>query len=339
MRHPNDSHPRSADDSTDDLPSVPAALDLALWLTRNGGVEPAPRPDRPRSGGGPSSAPATIASRAAAYLNKLPPAVSGQKGHDRAFHTACVLVKGFGLSVEQARPLFEDWNQTCVPPWSAGELEHKLKSADTTADDRPRGYLANQDRAPRRSGPKARGVRAAAPALAPGCDSAIADALLAYEGEETNPHRLALLFLKLRHAHPGGVTLRFWRDEFYAWGGGCYRIVDGPELRAQLSQFLADEFRRIHRLSSAEADDRARKRRSSGPIPVSRRLVGDVLQALTGLVLIPSTSCNAQPSWIDATPEAVAPTPVGRSRRRPTTMHRGRSPIRPAISSNGPPPS
>ena len=64
----------------------------------------------------------------AAYLAKIPAAISGQRGHDRTFHAACVLVKGFGLTVDEARPFLAEWNERCVPPWSAAELEHKLRS-------------------------------------------------------------------------------------------------------------------------------------------------------------------------------------------------------------------
>jgi hypothetical protein len=43
--------------------------------------------------------------RAAAYLAKIPPAISGERGHDRKFHAACILVHGFDLSIDDAKPL------------------------------------------------------------------------------------------------------------------------------------------------------------------------------------------------------------------------------------------
>lgn len=308
----DDSHPRPYSDA----PIAPAAVDLASWLTRRGVVAPAVRPEQGGPGGRPAiepaASPTTVAGRAAAYLGKMPPAVSGQGGHGKTFHAACVLVKGFGLSVEQARPLLEEWNRTCVPPWSAAELEHKLKGAEASPDDRPRGYLSGRDHTPRRRGREVRRPQPSAPTPAQVCESATENPALASEGSETNPHRLALVFLSRRHAHPEGATLRYWRGEFYEWDGSLYRVVTVSELRAQLSQCLADEFRRIHLLTSAEADDRSRGRRSSGPIPVSARLVGDVLQALMGLVLLPADRCDAQPSWIDAVPEALARDPQWR---------------------------
>jgi hypothetical protein len=39
------------------------------------------------------------------------------------------LVSGFALGIDGARPILEEWNQGCQPPWSARELEHKLNQA------------------------------------------------------------------------------------------------------------------------------------------------------------------------------------------------------------------
>ncbi len=82
----------------------------------------------------------TVPERASAYLAKMPVAVAGQGGHAAAFEAAAVLVKGFGLSPEEALPLLQQWNQHCLPPWSQGELRQKLRSAATTSC-RSVGYL------------------------------------------------------------------------------------------------------------------------------------------------------------------------------------------------------
>lgn len=87
----------------------------------------------------------TIIDRARLYLAKVPGAVSGGGGHNQTFAVACALVKGFDLSIDDARPLLSEWNQGCLPPWSARELEHKLRQADTVADTEPRGYLAGDN--------------------------------------------------------------------------------------------------------------------------------------------------------------------------------------------------
>ncbi len=71
--------------------------------------------------------------RARAYLATIEGAISGQRGHDRTFRVACKLTheqpRGFGLSLQEAWPLFKEWNEQCEPPWSDRELLHKLEDA------------------------------------------------------------------------------------------------------------------------------------------------------------------------------------------------------------------
>jgi hypothetical protein len=87
-------------------------------------------------------APQGIVDRARKYLAKMPPAVSGQGGHDATFHAACTLVLGFGLGRTQALTLLSEWNERCDPPWSEKELEHKIDDANKQPGWR--GYLLTQ---------------------------------------------------------------------------------------------------------------------------------------------------------------------------------------------------
>ncbi|MCH8839831.1 MAG: bifunctional DNA primase/polymerase [Planctomycetes bacterium] len=87
-------------------------------------------------------APNSVISRARKYLVKLPPAISGQGGHNATFHAACVLVIGFGLDREQSFALLCEWNQTCQPPWTDRELEHKVD--DALKQPGWRGYLLDR---------------------------------------------------------------------------------------------------------------------------------------------------------------------------------------------------
>ncbi len=80
------------------------------------------------------SEPTEAVRRARAYLAKVEPAVSGQRGHDRCFRAACVLTQKFRLTYEQAWPLLVEWNeQKNLPPFSVRELEHKLRDAVSKA--------------------------------------------------------------------------------------------------------------------------------------------------------------------------------------------------------------
>lgn len=85
----------------------------------------------------------TIAERARAYISKMPAAIAGKGGHDTTFKVAVALVHGFGLTEEQAWPIFCEYNQGCEPPWNETELRHKLENASNlTRHSMPRGYLA-----------------------------------------------------------------------------------------------------------------------------------------------------------------------------------------------------
>jgi hypothetical protein len=77
--------------------------------------------------------------RAARYLSKMPPAVSGEHGHDKTYRVACVLMLGFALSVDEAWPVIAEWNQGCNPPWSDADLRRKLDQANQQGGDR--GFL------------------------------------------------------------------------------------------------------------------------------------------------------------------------------------------------------
>lgn len=64
------------------------------------------------------------------YLEKCEPAISGQNGHGQTFSVACILVQEFGLSVEEARPLMDEFSARCQPRWTSREIEHKLRDAE-----------------------------------------------------------------------------------------------------------------------------------------------------------------------------------------------------------------
>jgi hypothetical protein len=88
----------------------------------------------PKPGDLPTS---EVAQKARAYLRTVRPAVEGEAGDRHTFWVACVLVRDFALPVEEALPLLEEWNATCLPPWTEEELLHKLEEAD--ALEGPRG--------------------------------------------------------------------------------------------------------------------------------------------------------------------------------------------------------
>lgn len=86
--------------------------------------------------------------RARAYVAKMPPAISGQGGHNRTFHVACVLVQGFALGEDEAWPLLQEYNLRCDPEWSETELRHKLQDAQQAPSTKERGHLLHAPRIP-----------------------------------------------------------------------------------------------------------------------------------------------------------------------------------------------
>lgn len=83
--------------------------------------------------------------RAIAYLNAMPPAVSGSGGHAQTYAAATAMVHGFGIATGQSlRLLAEHYNPRCEPPWSERELQHKVDDAATKTHARPFGWLRDQ---------------------------------------------------------------------------------------------------------------------------------------------------------------------------------------------------
>jgi len=79
--------------------------------------------------------------RAALWISKVPPAISGSGGHNQTYTAAVGLVHGFGLAQGDAFNLLSAWNSTCLPPWTESELRHKLADAATKPHDKPAGHL------------------------------------------------------------------------------------------------------------------------------------------------------------------------------------------------------
>lgn len=80
--------------------------------------------------------------RAVAYINKYPPAISGQGGHPATYALAVAIVHGFAIDEERALELLlRHYNPRCQPQWAEHELRHKVHDAATKPHDKPYGYL------------------------------------------------------------------------------------------------------------------------------------------------------------------------------------------------------
>ncbi len=91
------------------------------------------------------TADARTLARAEQYLDKIPPAIDGQKGHAQTYAAATCMVHGFGLSEAEAmRLLLTRYNDRCQPPWTEKELLHKVSDAASKPHSKPYGWLRDQ---------------------------------------------------------------------------------------------------------------------------------------------------------------------------------------------------
>lgn len=97
--------------------------------------------------------------RAAAYVSKMPAAVSGENGHAATFNVARNLARfsiRLGLSRSDAWSILCEYNRRCEPSWSERELEHKFNEGFLKAhtlpeiEERPREGLQRHREPPKR---------------------------------------------------------------------------------------------------------------------------------------------------------------------------------------------
>lgn len=75
------------------------------------------------------------------FLEKCPPAISGQGGHNQTFKVACKLVQGFALPRDEALALLRVYNNRCQPHWTEKELAHKVNDAMKAENRLRHGYM------------------------------------------------------------------------------------------------------------------------------------------------------------------------------------------------------
>jgi hypothetical protein len=84
----------------------------------------------------------SVVEKATLYVAAMPPAVTGQGGHDSLYRVAVALRHGFDLTEEEAWPILLEYNERCTPLWSESELKHKLaEGGNPSRQSRPQGHL------------------------------------------------------------------------------------------------------------------------------------------------------------------------------------------------------
>jgi putative DNA primase/helicase len=102
-------------------------------------------------------------------------------------------------------------------------------------------------------------------------------------------------------------VIRFWRGQWWEWCDGRYVQLDEPELRARITGAIKSDFGRMSAAQAltANADPyQAGSRKYS--LKVTKGLVGNVLQALGDVVLVPGAL--DQPVWFPSSSAALGHT-------------------------------
>lgn len=108
-----------------------------------------------------------------------------------------------------------------------------------------------------------------------------------------NPHCLAAGFLS---DQPG--PLRYWRGEFHRYTTGAYLPIPDGDIRGEVTEWVRKEFLRLHQAEMESHRNNGKKQKTLPTVrSVTVAIVGNVLQALRGLCLLPA-SIEA-PAWID----------------------------------------
>lgn len=88
-------------------------------------------------------------SRAAAYVQAMPPSMEGANGSAAMVAVVRVLRDGFDLAGADLWQVLNAWNmERATPPWSRAELEHALVSVEAQPPSRGRGWLLSTDTRP-----------------------------------------------------------------------------------------------------------------------------------------------------------------------------------------------
>ncbi len=205
--------------SVAELDAPPVALDrIREWLRMK------PAGDQRRPAGTDSD---HLLRRARSYVEKMPPAISGQGGHAATFNVALVLKRGFALDDGDAMVILSAYNARCEPPWSPQELRHKLDDA-AGSTRLPLGYLLEDER---QSSPAAAGETSA----------------------QTTEHRTEI-GLARRLVAQSGRDLRYchvWK-QWLVYDGCRWKIDDTGETQRRAKQTISSIYAQAGRTENPE---------------------------------------------------------------------------------------
>lgn len=250
--------------------------------------------------------------RASAYLATMPPGIQGSNGSGATYAAVCAAVHGFALGADEGlRLILEEYNPRCDPPWSEGELAHKVNDAAAKSHREPAGYLLARggvdpaileaaELLMRPSASPSPSVASSPPAPVPpvgqqaNANKLRPDPKDAIHTHDDDPHRLARAFLT-RYAHPERATLAYWKEEFYKWSGSFWQRCSVASVKPEVTQCLIRYFEALQGqytklLEQGSIDEMPRRCKVTVP------LVSNVVNALTGETYVPDF--DKVPAWL-----------------------------------------
>lgn len=226
--------------------------------------------------------------RARRFANATPGAVSGQNGHAQAYKTACAIGPGFDLDYDVAFEIYNEWNAKCDPRWSVAEIHHKLTQA--YANESRRGWLLEKkpndgSRTAALTSPVGNAAQQSPVESAP----TILESVVVTENCN-DPHVLSRNFLA-NFQHPDRMRLLTWQGATYRWRDGSWQVWPHPEFVASVTKSCRQQ------LDLAFAQEYASDP-TAKPLPVTKAMVGNVVNAIASETTVEVSVCRSQPCWI-----------------------------------------
>ena len=73
-------------------------------------------------------------------VSKRKPAIEGQSGDKQTYAVTLVIFYDYGLSEAEGRPILDEYNLRCLPPWDEEKLQHKIRCAIAHLGEKQRGW-------------------------------------------------------------------------------------------------------------------------------------------------------------------------------------------------------
>ena len=240
---------------------------------------------------------ASVADRCRAYLEKVPPSISGDHGHNRLFHATMIIVDRFGIEDEDtAYELLSEFNEKeGGDPEDERQLRHKLADAfkKVEAQGGPSRDLVGNTTDENEY-----------------CEEGTNDEDDPTSGLKlpvTNPKRMAQLVLQRKYHHADHPTILYWRDTWWIWRRAQWECLNADtEIRNAITLVAEREFELLwHKQLAAFYKNNPDPKPEDAPSlkPVTQSFIANVMGSLQAHNRLEAAE---QPCWVG---EAPAPFP------------------------------